>query len=79
MFNKELENQMTNGLIYAVMKNPKVATQKSHVRMAPEVFITKKQAENYIHECRRRRFLLGDQLVIVEMRIVGGEFNETVL
>lgn len=79
MLNKEVKNQMLNGIIYGVMKNPKTASQKSHVRMAPEVFLTKEQAKNYILECRRRRFLINDQLVIVEMKIVGGEFNETVL
>ena len=79
MHNKEIENQMMNGIIYGVMKNPKHAAGKSHVRMAPEVFLTKEQAKNYILEARRRRFMLNDQLVIVEMRIVGGEFNETVL
>lgn len=36
-------------------------------------------AKNYIKKCRARRFLLNDQLVIVEMRIVGGEFNEEIL
>ena len=78
MFNKKVENQMMSGIIYGVMKNPKQASQKSHVRMAPEVFLTKEQAKNYILECRRRRFLINDQLVIVEMKIVGGEFNEEI-
>lgn len=59
--------------VYAVMRNPRSAASKSHVRMSPEVFITKEQAENYISESRRRRFLMNDQLVIVEMTIVGGE------
>lgn len=76
---KNVQSNMLNGVIYGVMRNPKEVCGKSHVRLSPEVFITKQQAKNYIEECRRRRFLMNDQLVIVEMRIVGGEFNEEIL
>ncbi|MBO5957309.1 MAG: hypothetical protein J6Q39_07120 [Bacteroidales bacterium] len=62
--------------IYAVMRNPKTAPSKSHVRMSPEVFLTKDDAKKYIEESRRRSFLMNDQLVIVEMRIVGGELAD---
>lgn len=75
----KVQNDMEKGFIYGVMRNPKTASSKSHVRLSPEVFLTKEQAKNYIAECRRRRFLMNDQLVIVEMIIVGGEFNEKIL
>ena len=76
---KNVQSNMVNGVIYGVMRNPKSVMSKSHVRLSPEVFVTKEQAKKYIEECRRRRFLMNDQLVIVEMRIVGGEFNEEIL
>lgn len=74
-----VQSNMLNGVIYGVMRNSKSVMSKSPVRLSPEVFVTKEQAKNYIEECRRRRFLMNDQLVIVEMRIVGGEFNEEIL
>lgn len=76
---RNIQSNMVNGVIYGVMRNPKTAGSKNHVRLSPEVFVTKEQAKNYIIESRRRRFLMNDQLVIVEMRIVGGEFNEEIL
>lgn len=59
--------------LYGVMRDPKSTTSKNHVRMSPEVFLTREAAQAYIDESRRRGFLPSDRLVIVEMHIIGGE------
>lgn len=76
---KETRKQLCEECFYGVMRNPKTTLSKSHVRMSPEIFLTKEQAQNYIDECRRRTFLQNDWLVIVEIKIIGGELNEKIL
>lgn len=62
--------------LYGVMRDPKSTTSKNHVRMSPEVFLTKESAQAYIDESRRRGFLSSDRLVIVEMHIIAGEITK---
>ena len=61
--------------LYGVMRDPKSTTSKNHVRMSPEVFLTRESAQAYIDESRRRGFLSSDYLVVVEMHIIGGELG----
>lgn len=42
---KNVQSNMVNGVIYGVMRNPKNVMSKSHVRLSPEVFVTKEQAK----------------------------------
>lgn len=53
--------------MYGVMRNPKTTSKKSHIRLSPETFETIEKAQAYIDECQRRRFLLNDALIIVEL------------
>lgn len=56
--------------MYAVMRNPKTTSKKSHIRMSPETFETKEAAYAYIEECKRRRFLLNDYLIVVKLQFL---------
>lgn len=59
------------------MRNPKTTLKKSHIRMSPETFETKEAAHAYIDECKRRRFLLNDQLIVVKLQFL--DFEEEVI
>ena len=56
--------------MYAVIRNPKTTSKKSHIRMSPETFETKEAAYAYIDECNRRRFLLNDDLIVVKLQFL---------
>lgn len=59
--------------MYAVMRNPKTTSKKSHIRMSPETFETKEAAYKYIEECERRNFLLNDYLIVVKLQFLNPE------
>lgn len=61
--------------MYAVMRNPKSTSKKSHIRMSPETFETKEAAYAYIDECNRRSFLINDNLIVVKLQFIDEEDN----
>ena len=59
--------------MYGVMRNPLSTSKKSHIRLSPETFETLEAAYAYIDECHRRRFLINDDLIVVELRMIEHE------